>query len=74
MTITKETQEVIKAAKAASSIANREAKALDLVVRIIEKGIIFDKYPDGKKVKVGEIKLETSPAFKKGTVLHLKDE
>lgn len=74
MTASKETQEVIKAARAASLMANREAKALGLVVRLIEKGIIYDKYPDGKKVKIGTITSMPSIKIEKGTVLQLKNE
>lgn len=74
MTIAKETQEIIKAAKAASTIALREAKALDLVVRIIVKGIIYDQYPNGGKIKVGEIEKLPTSNLKNGMVLQLKDE
>lgn len=74
MTAAEETREVIKAAKAASIIANREAKALDLVVRVIQRGIIFDKYPDGRKIRVGQVTPAAFSKFKKGMVLHLKNE
>ena len=71
--INKETQKIIRAAKDASSKAAREARALGLTVRIIEKGVIYDVDADGHKVQVGMVpQLNPSAGtIKKGTVLHL---
>ena len=71
--INKETQKIIRAAKDASSKAAREARALGLTVRIIEKGIIYDVDADGHKVQVGMVPqlAPTAGTIKKGTVLHL---
>ncbi|MGC4056715.1 MAG: hypothetical protein QM743_01135 [Chitinophagaceae bacterium] len=74
MTIAKETQEIIKAAKAASQMAQREAKALELVVRLILNGTIYDKYPDGKMIAIGAVERKQNLKLKKGMVLKLKNE
>lgn len=67
---------LIKAAKKASIKAKREAKALGLTVRVIERGSIYDKTSDGKKLLVGKINYEAKikPAPPKGTILHLRNE
>jgi hypothetical protein len=73
--MTEEVKALIRAARKASIKAKREANALGLTVRIIEKGIIYDKKPSGEKIRVGLVTLTpVTIKVKKGTVLHLKDE
>jgi hypothetical protein len=74
-TITKETRKIIQAAKEASNMAGREAKALGLSVRIIEKGIIYDVDAEGRKAVVAVLPAQDKAytRFKKGTILRLSN-
>ena len=72
--ITNDTRKIIQAAKEASMNAAREARALGLSIRIIEKGIIYDVDSIGHKVLVATLptQKERNPKFKKGTILRLQ--
>lgn len=72
--ITKETRKIIQAAREASMNAAREARALGLSIRIVEKGIIYDVDADGQKVLVSALPVQkdVNRKLKRGTILHLQ--
>lgn len=72
--ITKDTRKIIQAAREASMHAAREARALGLSIRIVEKGTIYDVNSDGQKVLVAILPVQKSgnPKFKRGTILRLQ--
>jgi hypothetical protein len=74
MKISKETKEVMKAARAASMLAQREARALGLIVRLIVNGIIYDKHPDGTMLEIGALPKRPLPKVKKGMIFKLSNE
>lgn len=71
MKITQEIHKLQIAARRASAKAKREARALGLTVRVIERGHIYDKTANGEKILIATV---SSPKIiaRKGTVLRLK--
>ena len=64
-----------KVAREASLVANRENKALELPVQVIEDGHIIEKSADGSKRIIKKlVRVKSKVNLKKGVVLCLKQK
>jgi hypothetical protein len=74
----KQTSTLIRASRAASVNAIKEAKALGLVITYMQDGILYREHPDGSRSQIaGQTKLVTKRKpgdikLKKGMILHAK--
>lgn len=68
-----ERKKLNQAAKRASEIANRENRALDLSIQVVEDGYVVEKHVDGTRQIIKKIdRIKSKVKLKKGIVLCLE--
>jgi len=69
----KERKKLNQAAKQASEIANKENRALDLSIQVVEDGYVVEKRVDGSRQIIKKIdRIKSNIKLKKGIVLCLE--
>lgn len=67
-----ERKKLTQAAKRASEIANKENRALDLSIQVVEDGYVVEKHVDGTRQIIKKIaRIKSKVKLKKGIVLCL---
>ncbi len=68
-----ERKKLNQAAKRASEIANKENRALDLSIQVVEDGYVVEKHVDGTRQIIKKIdRIKSKVKLKKGIVLCLE--
>ncbi|MEZ0452818.1 hypothetical protein ACR78Z_05450 [Sphingobacterium thalpophilum] len=68
-----ERRKLNQAAKQASEIANKENRALDLSIQVVEDGYVVEKHVDGTSQIIKKIdRIKSKVKLKKGIVLCLE--
>lgn len=68
-----ERKKLNQAAKRASEIANKENRALDLSIQVVEDGYVVEKHVDGTRQIIKKIdRIKSKVKLKKGIVLYLE--
>lgn len=68
-----ERKKLNQAAKRASEIANKENRALDLSIQVVEDGYVVEKHVDGIRQIIKKIdRIKSKVKLKKGIVLCLE--
>lgn len=68
-----ERKKLNQAAKQASEIANKENRALDLSIQVVEDGYVVEKHIDGSRQIIKKIdRIKSKVKLKKGIILCLE--